>query len=387
LKQQIKLRKFETRWSHARSRKDDKTEERARQEWKTYVEQLQKDQESIWHTHDMGLKGLTSDIESTLRIRPETTWETPGGLDRPVVRKSRDWLVAFWHILIKQVLQMENQAVCIPPPPSTDTVNGKAINEKQLQTDHAQQLLKNMTRGTQTSDMFDNDLALVGYTRQKFVERALLAAASLDRIEDAQGVDAIWKKVHQVQKVASIGCGPGCDAIGILAFLNASRQNCAYKDPPRKPLLKKIILMDYVIPQWKRLVIDSLESLIQPDWVSEISTAFCDVRFSLDDERNAAARLALQEEPVDLVVVSYLLTETRGKWHDFFGSLQHTGGGLLLMSEPTAWQLHEFLNLFRDAIQTHVWLDSSRDTPLLQGLEGRMGPAVVLVQYKDTKSV
>jgi hypothetical protein len=53
-----------------------------------------------------------------------------------------------------------------------------------------------------------------------------------------------------------------------------------------------------------------------------------------------------------------------------------------LLSEPTAWQLHSFLEHYAEYIASHQWLDSSQDEPELQPLEARMGPAVVLVTIK-----
>ena len=114
---------------------------------------------------------------------------------------------------------------------------------------------------------------------------------------------------------------------------------------------------------------------------------------------------------VDLVVVSYVLTETRGKWHAFFHDLivarwrdrdtdnnhdnnddaqaaSHSplpllsSGTLLLMSEPTAWQLHHWLQLVGSRLSDYEWLDSSRLSPELQLLEGRIGPAVLLARIK-----
>jgi hypothetical protein len=111
--------------------------------------------------------------------------------------------------------------------------------------------------------------------------------------------------------------------------------------------------MDYVMPQWKRLIVDALIPLVVPQYVRQIETASCDVRFpySISSTVNQSALLALESSdttPLDFIVVSYLLTETRGKWKAFFQEhleLLPTHA-LVLLSIPTAWQLHLFLNYF-----------------------------------------
>lgn len=140
--------------------------------------------------------------------------------------------------------------------------------------------------------------------------------------------------------------------------------------------------MDYVMPHWKRLIIDPLTDIICPSFVTTVETAACDVRYSLQDERNMQALHGLASTAtIDLVVVSYLLTETRDQWKEFFQDLLNSMSKscLLLLSEPTAWQLHSFTNLFADYVSEIQWLDSSQDFPELQPLEGRMGPAVLLL--------
>jgi len=354
-----------------------------------------------------------------------------------------------------------------------------SLTTKQRQTIHAARLKANMQAGTQTASMFRDELALLGYTRQKFYERAVLALTSLDRLDpcyrcegrgggdgiddnnagddtdtssrgktntsndgstitspgesrgeapdnrvesDKQTMFVVWERLMSTKQLVSIGCGPGCDAVGILEFLESHGVR----------LSNGILLMDYVIDSWKALVLEKLIPLVVPSRVPFVETVVCDVRDSLLQEKataadddgagsgagdatsrrqtnNNAAAAALLDHSGGfmgstnnnnnnrLVVVSYLLTETRYKWKSFFRDLLVCLRGtesLLLLTEPMAWQLHEFLRVFsstsvggaggegnstNDLLKAHVWLDSSRDLPHLQTLDKRNGPAILLV--------
>jgi hypothetical protein len=370
LKQKIRLRKYETRWHQATARSDKGTEERARAEWQDYLEMLRKDLGSVLHQPEF------SSSSSEPQQQPQEE-QPPHNLESQTLQQGRKWIVqTVWQPLIHQILQKQQQ--------QQQETSDSSTSSKQAHTDHARALLQSMTKGTQTEDMFDNDMALVGYTRQKFMERAILAVRSLDRLE-AVNADLHTRLLQNCQQIGSIGCGPGCDAVGILSFLQYHNA--------RK--VERLVLMDYVMPQWKRLVVDALIPLLTPHHVARVETASCDVRYSLTHDLNhdlhststtsSSSTTVLDNimdlTSLDLIVVSYLLTETRGQWEDFFHDLLERlpSGALLLLSEPTAWKLHTFLKVYDDRIQTYQWLDSSRDSPEMQGLEGRMGPAVVLV--------
>lgn len=83
---------------------------------------------------------------------------------------------------------------------------------------------------------------------------------------------------------------------------------------------------------------------------------------------------------IDIVIVSYLLSETRDKWQIFMDDLINfhlRSNAIVLLSDPTAWQLHIFRQRYIQRID-FMWLDSSMLHPRLQSLEGRVGPAVLI---------
>lgn len=400
LKQRTKLRKYETRLQQAVVRHDKVLNERAQQEWKDYMRQLQDDPESIinYTTSSRSQQGTVEGSQSIICPRPVEQRETER------VGEGRKWIIKLWQGILPTIMQATDKLL------STHGVECFSIGDRsrismlrQQQTDQARQLLQNMTKGTQTELMFTNELALAGYARQKFVERAVLAFSILDSLDPknhatkqcapgckgctGDNTDMFWKRLMLVTQVWSIGCGPGCDAIGILAFMESHNLNLA----------NGILLMDFVIDQWKGVILNQLIPYVSPRYVSSVETEFCDVRYSLKtDQVNSRAMKSVKQflhecrpkgmatkSVSRLVAVSYLLTETRHQWKAFFRDLLKELQGtqtLFLLSEPTAWQLHDFLKLFGDDfLQAHMWLDSSRDTPHLQTLEARLGPAALMV--------
>jgi hypothetical protein len=436
LKQRTRMRKYETRLQQAVVRRDEGLEERARREWTDYARQLQGDPESIVNynaTSSLPRQGPSSSEEegSQRRVQaPPPSPVRPGpAAERETerVRQGRKWIIAMWQRVLPTVMQGTHRWL---PVEDVECCGGMGINQgrasllRKLQTDQARELLQNMTKGTQTESMFTNELALAGYARQKFVERAVLAFKTLDSLDPAtaassssssklgssrsddaddptkEGTAAIsfWEKLMRVRQLWSIGCGPGCDAVGVVAFMGS--HDLMLEDG--------ILLLDFVIDQWRSAILDELTRQLSPRHVPSVETAFCDVRHPLrTDPINRPAmegmkRFLLRAGRGDdlkmpppccregvasaMIVVSYLLTETRNRWEPFFSDLLRELQGthtLLLLSEPTAWQLHDFLQLFLDDfLHSFIWLDSSRDAPHLQSLEARLGPAVLMVCTK-----
>jgi hypothetical protein len=395
LKQRTKLRKYETRLQQAVIRQDRCLEERAQKEWNEYMNKLKVDPESIINfTPFTSSSSIVTDSvqrsskQLSVQIQPRRMDER----ETERVRDGRNWIIKRWQEVLPSILLETNKLLGTEDVACGNRTRASIL--RQQQTEQARGLLQNMTKGTQTESMFTNELALAGYARQKFVERAVLAFATLDSLDPAvsserlfQGAETcsddingsiFWDILLQIKQVWSIGCGPGCDAFGILAFLESH----ALK------LDDGILLMDFVIDQWKSVVLNELIPILSPRYVTSIETEVCDVRFDLKTiPVNAAAMRKLEQflckSSRRIVVVSYLLTETRHQWRAFFSDLLTDLQGtqtLLLLSEPTAWQLHDFIKLFKDDfLQAYIWLDSSRDTPHLQPLESRLGPAILMV--------
>ena len=248
------------------------------------------------------------------------------------------------------------------------SANIEADSSKQERNEQARVLLGNMHKGTQQLDMFDNRDALLGYTRHKFSERALLAVYSCVRLEGLWSLDG-------VRSVCSIGCGPGCDAVGALAYARSIGQR-----------LERIVFLDWAMPQWKDLM-TPIEDFVQREEPEiRLDMASANARLSLDHEENMEAREMILGSSgscdIDLFLASYLLSETRGDWPRFFDTLWQKAepGALFLLSDPTAWQLHQFIDRYPDCDVR--WVDSSRDHPDLQALDNRVGPATVFVRKR-----
>lgn len=465
--------------------------------------------------------------------------------------------------------------------PTGNTSNSKNHNNPQYTARtvkegrilEARVLLRDMTRGTQCLVQFENAQALQGYTRHKFVERAMLIATALCKLlcllpppqhshpprdllplllqrqrqpptHDTNAVDVVVSPDHDlpssnrlppplgetgsllpenttttttrsssctrsstiddhhhhrttmmtrlrtVRSVCSIGCGPGCDVVGLVAFLRMvvpyhfstpdhhhqppevgddgdngnhdddahgggggetrTKDTAADNKNAKVVVLDRIVCADWAMVQWNPMVQTVKNVLLvqqqlphqqqqQCPAVRQMESVVCDVRAPIlnhdncwnnqqevtgpgndkkphcagnaDGVNSSLLSLLLSQLPnhrpslpqqeerklrwsTDLVIVSYLLSETREKWPVFFDDLVDlsAAGTLFLLTDPTAWQLHLFRERyeFGDGGQQQqqqpkkrrrmefIWLDSSMYRPELQELEGRNGPAVLL---------
>jgi len=157
--------------------------------------------------------------------------------------------------------------------------------------------------------------------------------------------------------------------------------------------LEQIVMLDWAMPQWE-VIVNPISSILAPELAGSVLSGTCNVLggIELSDDNRAAIRHC---STADIVVTSYLLSETRGRWYDFYDSVldscctslateEQKRGPLFLFTDPTAWQLHEWLNRYSSCLEGWCWLDSSMHNEDLQVLEGRVGPAVLLAMAKST---
>lgn len=219
-----------------------------------------------------------------------------------------------------------------------------------------------------------------GYSRQKFYERALLLCTSLMKIQYEEDTcvgskvssttlrlsspsfsfnyklrNEIWGILEsgRIKNAYSIGCGPGNDALGLLAFLQIingrrnkletglkttsnSGQHNVHQDNIRHSsssddntcvLLDRLVLMDWAIEEWNT-VLDPFQSLLlkKKNLVSSIERCFCDVTLPCLHHSNTKAKQLISsprstndnERNCDIFMISYLVSETREKWEFFF---------------------------------------------------------------------
>jgi hypothetical protein len=284
-------------------------------------------------------------------------------------------------------------------------VSRGAVDAEASLKDHrnaqARVLLLNMTKGTQQLHMFRNQAALRGYLRQKFIERAVLVTTSLSKLvpyQDSHGAPPVyvndacrqlWERLRTIGTVVSIGCGPGCDALGVAAWVSSLTH--------RRRRLRQAVLLDWAMPDWQASILERLQPFLVPQLLDRLDLASCDVTAHVTAAVNQEANsfLAHIDQPPEetetttstvLYVTSYLLSETRGRWSDFYRQLwrQAAPGSLFLMTDPTAWQVRVWLEERQTDCDANdgsplvfSWLDSSMHFPALQSLEKRVGPAAV----------
>ena len=288
------------------------------------------------------------------------------------------------------------------------------------------QLCRNMTKATQSIEMFGDVKVLRGYARRKFAQRSALVADSLGKLhpdaietgfaaaartrgeidagqlalydEQIRLMKSCWSGLSRVVNICSIGCGPGCDLVGTLTFLRHFVHECdrsSSGEADCRPRRHRAVMLDFAIDQWREAVLDDLASLLRPYYVSEMHYGHCDVTRTMGDSIEQTVA------DVDLYLTSYLITETRFQWDEFFVDLvrQARVGALFYFAEPTPWQLHRLIRLSKKSSKASdnartdvdyapleglrfVWLDSSMHSPELQPLDGRVGGPAVLLAIK-----
>ncbi|CAB9526719.1 expressed unknown protein [Seminavis robusta] len=381
LKRQMRRRKLEVRLNQAIMRKDAVTEQFSRVELDQF---LREEENELFKTQSMNLVALENDYNtSSSTILPKEHRESEA--EQAKAQYDIEELYQTYYDLLEKQLESKqngNSEHYEKTPKACDTTNGTLIKDHQKA--EARVLLINMTKGTQTVDMFENSTALMGYVRQKFQERACLAISSLCKLDPrradlGQQPPQFWNLLLACRSICSIGCGPGCDVLGLVKFLQ-----CFAATPKDETLVDRVIFLDWTMDKWEPFLRPLIDGVLIPQkYVASADCVFGDVLRPLSEDCNQTAKdlLFLQEEGgVDLYVTSYLLTETRGKWHDFYRDIIDMAkpGALFLFAEPKAWQLHSLMEQHGSTKMEYVWLDSSMYSPMMQALEGRVGPAVLL---------
>mmetsp|Transcript_19028 Transcript_19028/g.23156 ORF Transcript_19028/g.23156 Transcript_19028/m.23156 type:complete len:362 (-) Transcript_19028:145-1230(-) len=223
-------------------------------------------------------------------------------------------------------------------------------------------LLKHMSKGTQTKDMFKNEEELKGYIKQKFTKRAILF---FDTVRKCEIYNELWVQLGKVRALCSIGGGPGNDLAGSILMLE--------KYFNFTPMVASSF--DWACENWSSMFSRIRNSLCKSRANIKMKNFFLEI----SDEKTDMVKF----KEFDLFIFSYILTETRNKWHHFFRRIWVTAkpGAIFYFAEPCPWQLHILLSLFPHwrACADYFWIDSSMDFAESQRLNTRQGPAVLLV--------
>ena len=430
LKRQARRRKLETRLRQAVSRNDSVTEAISRKELAEFVKS---EEHELLKTHPLLEDCNVNEYDDDRNTKQAQGHEALASFQNEArARREIELLYKRLYVLVQAEQSTPQNEITAKTGSHllsddhlhlTDAI--KAVSLKRKQTAEARMLLHNMTKGTQTEDMFENRDALMGYTRQKFQERACLAMSSLCKLDPRRYSDTcsfnehiceqeqqqqqrlvpkddqnirmrqrrLWDRLtsSSVRSICSIGCGPGCDVAGIAKFLEFFVPREQAQPSRRRPVVDNIIFLDWTMHRWRSFLEPLVEELLKPTNVcGSAFMAHCDVLQHLSADCNAAARnLLLTPDSkigddfdgcnTDLFVTSYLLTETRERWHAFYSDLVRVAkpGALFLFAEPKAWQLHAFIHRHVSNMEI-VWLDSSSESTHMQAMEGRIGPAVLL---------
>lgn len=360
LKYQRRVQKLETRIKHAISRKDPIVEQAARGELELLLRNRDNDNDGLYQQQMIQQEQVVHDerYENTIQL----------------VRDIFHQLLSTWE----------------------DEKEGQTACNKIEQNRRARGLLNHMTKGTQSLVLFKDITALRGYTRQKFYSRAILIVETFGKLSipyqpsvslnQKDVIDECWKKMSNITRVCSVGCGPGCDSIGLLAFLRGYIHN----DEVKRSLPMHFILLDYAIKDWKDAVLNDLTSILSNSFGSEVVCEYCDVTVPLQEQHQQVWPLL---ETTDIFLISYLLTETRDKWDEYLAQLVEKAkqGALFYFAEPLPWQLHRLIRMSTspDSVLSPLkrlrfaWVDSSMNHPEMQELDGRAGGPALLLAIKS----
>ena len=162
----------------------------------------------------------------------------------------------------------------------------------------------------------------------------------------------LWAQLSTVRTVVSIGGGPGNNLFGVDLFHHLYLKN-NHPESNNKQHALDLMVLDYAEEGWAA-VVEKVAHLSEEflgekekdaDRKSRYSCHHCDVTLPLQNDHNRPAQQHLKV--ADLIIVSYLLTETREKWHQFMLEAWRSAlpGTLFMLMEPTVWQHHVLLEV------------------------------------------
>ena len=227
--------------------------------------------------------------------------------------------------------------------------------------------------------------------------------------------------------------------LSMIHHSNEKRNESTLIEPNNKAFhhtqIEEIVMLDYAMEDWNQVlhfIVNSCKvkttSTLSPN--CSIITDECDITQPLHSDAESQsfdpnssilndqtstthinATAAMYSKSVDIFLISYLLSETRALWDEFMMQLFDTAkrGSMFYFAEPTPWQLHRLMSLcdsrstksndempnkneekktegnFAGSTKLEkvptkmkfIWLDSSMNVPVLQGLHARLGPAVL----------
>ena len=205
--------------------------------------------------------------------------------------------------------------------------------------------------------------------------------------------------------VVSIGSGPGNDMLGALVFLTVCCGSTA---------ALHILGLDANARHWDKIISQlspfhlhggsvhlgshdgasadfepvSGQHHIQLRKVASFANEICDICGGEASHASVVAHMKAHGMPSPstsptLYTFSYVLTETKERWHDFFFHLYTHAApqSFFYVAEPNPFQIFVLLGQFPS--WTHgkdfFWLDSSLENPDLASTMQRLGPAVMLI--------
>ena len=310
-------------------------------------------------------------------------------------------IISIFNKLLQHAESRANQNHASIQMTTAQGVKAQEESIKKVQTAHARNLLRHMTKGTQTKEMLSNQVALWGYTRQKFVQRAELVLHSICQLELLNSGDSstpemerqreirerMQNQILRVKRICSVACGPGSDMVGILSYFEEKRRIKNMREASvnlHDHLIDRVVCLDFAIEQWQ-CIMSRLYDIVCPHLVGEMETMFVDITAPLivDEQTKENDRLKEIVETYDLFLFSYILSETRHKWETFVMQVfqRAKNSSLFYFAEPSPWQLHRLISLLesQESPFNHAWLDSSMNFPELQPLDSRLGPAVLMI--------